>query len=434
MPSLGKYVVEKSGFRDVKTKKCLKRADEIIGIITFSGTLCPPKSYDPPVLIPLGTDRPSKRPALITPVLIGINLGIFVLMAILAKYNPDIERQIGNLGAISRYNFHFWQPISSAFLHAGFLHIFGNMLFLLAFGPSVEDRLGRIGFLAFYLAAAAASGFAHIAVDFHPAVGASGAIAAVSGAFLVLFPNSRIRCFVMFFIIGFFMIPAWWLIGLFIILDLGAQLINPDNGIANIAHLGGYAFGIIVPLILLTTKLLPKEPYDIFSILKHKKRRADFKAAHAIHSNAGVYAPQKETDPVIAQIAESRAQIGTLLSNNDLPAAADQYLSMLAQFPDRSKALTMHRDAQYQIANHLYQSNSRQQAADAFSRLLVAYPNDSERHIITVLIARINAHDLRDPDGAIKLLEALESKIHDADTKALIESELNTIRSLIRDE
>ncbi len=418
----------------VKIEKCLKRGDEIIGIILFFGDMSRDLGYDQPVLIPLGTDRPNKRSTLVTPVLIGINLGVFIMMAILANSNPDLANKINYFGAISRYNFHFYQPVTSAFLHAGYMHIFGNMLFLLAFGPAVEDRLGRIGFTLFYLAGGAVSGLAHIALDLHPAIGASGAIAAVSGAFLILFPSSRIKCFVIFFIIGIFMIPAWWLIGLFIVLDLGAQFINPDNGIANLAHLGGYAFGILIAFTLLVTKILPKEPYDMFSILKHKKRRADFRAANAMHTKAGVYTPQKETDPVIAQIAEDRAQIGALISENRISEAADLYIVMLKQFPDRAKALTMHRDAQYQIANHLYQSNQRQQAADAFARLLEAYPMDSERNIITILIARTRAHDLGDPIGAIELLEELASKIHDKETQEMIEKELHTIRSLTSDD
>ncbi|PCI01840.1 MAG: hypothetical protein COB76_00460, partial [Alphaproteobacteria bacterium] len=260
-------------------------------------------------------------------------------MAILAKYNPELEDQIRYFGAISRHNFHFWQPISSAFLHAGFMHIFGNMLFLLAFGPSVEDRFGRFGFTLFYLFGGAASGLAHIAVSDYPAVGASGAIAAVSGAFLILFPSTRIKCFVIFFFIGIFMIPAWWLIGLFIVLDLGAQFINPDNGIANLAHLGGYGFGIIIAFTLLVTKILPKEQYDMFSIAKHRKRKADFRVAHEMHKLAGVYQADQKLDPVSAEIAEHRAQIGVLISENQMSEAAEHYLAMLAQFPTRAKAL-----------------------------------------------------------------------------------------------
>jgi len=382
------------------------------------------------VLIPLGTDRPNKRSAVVTPILVGTNIGVFVMMAILAKTNPDIANQIDFYGAISKHHFHFWQPISSAFLHAGFMHIFGNMLFLLAFGPSVEDRLGRIGFILFYIAGACVSGFAHIALSDSPAIGASGAIAAVSGAFLVLFPSTKIKCFVIFFIIGVFMIPSWWLIGLFIILDLGAQVFTPDNGIANLAHLGGYGFGIVLAFGLLVTKILPKEQYDMFSIAKHKKRRADFKVAHEMHKHSGVYKAEQKLDPVSAEIAEQRAKIGVHVSNNELAKASDLYIAMIAQFPDRSKALTMHRDAQYQIANHLYQSGNRQASADAFMRLLETYPTDPERNIIKVLIARIHANDLSDPIGAISMLEELLERALDTDSKTLVESELDQIRSM----
>ncbi len=384
------------------------------------------------MLIPLGTDRPNKRKALITPILIAINLGGVILMAMLTRVDPAVADRIGYFGAISRHHFEPWQPITSMFIHAGFMHIFGNMIFLIVFGPSVEDRLGRTGFTFFYFAGGIASGFAHIAVSNAPAVGASGAIAAVSGAFLIFFPNTRIKCFVIFFIIGIFMIPSWWLIGLFVVLDLGAQVFTPANGIANMAHLGGYAFGIVIALTLLITGILPKEPYDMFSIIKHKKRRADFKAAHSIHTKAGIYAPEKESDPVNAEIAQRRAKIATAVSNNSFDSAAEHYLAMLKAFPDQSKALTLHRDAQYQIANYLYQSGNRSAAADAFTRLLEAYPNDPERHIITILLARIRANDLGDPMGATKLLEDLITKVHDTDTQALVENELATIRTILQ--
>lgn len=386
------------------------------------------------MIIPLGTDRPSKRPALVTPVLIGVNLGVFVMMAILAKFNPQVAQQIDFLGAISRTHFHFWQPITSAFLHAGFMHIFGNMIFLLAFGPSVEDRFGRLGFLLFYLFGASASGFVHIALSPVPAIGASGAIAAVAGAFLVLFPNTKIKCFVFFFIIGIFMIPAWWLIGLFVVLDLGAQLFRPDNGIANLAHLGGYGFGAGLSFVLLVVGILPKEPYDMFSIIKHKKRRAEFKSAYNQAAHSKVFRESKPIDPVVEELAQRRAKISSLLNQGEVDEAMKQYQAMLEAYAHEpkvsNKSLTLHRDAQYQIANQFYQAGLRQDSAQAYDRLLEAYPNDPERDLITILLARIRAHDLGDPIGAIGLLEELLSKAHDADTQALIESELASIRDL----
>ena len=363
-------------------------------------------------------------------------------MAFLHQSDPDLSGEIYAQCAISRGDFHVWQPITSAFFHAGFMHIFGNMLFLLVFGPSVEDRLGRFWFLLFYMAGATLSGLAHIAAEINPAIGASGAVAAVSGAFLVLFPHVRIKCIWFFFIIH---APAWWLIGLFVVLDLMAQVFTPENGIANIAHLGGYAFGAGLSLVLLLTKLLPREQYDMFSLAQQRKRRSEFRVASEIHKLAGVYQGDQELDPQMADIADHRAKIGSMVSQRDLPGACALYLQMLERFAqptdtkrkgkqaDTSKLLTLHRDAQYQIANHFYQSGQRTESAEAFARLLDTYPEDSERTVITVLLARIRAHDLGDPVGAIELLEELGSKMHDADTQAIIDQELDSVRALIRE-
>tara|TARA_A100001391_G_scaffold82721_3_gene54071 strand:- start:152 stop:1282 length:1131 start_codon:yes stop_codon:yes gene_type:complete len=364
-------------------------------------------------------------------------------MAFLNQSDPDLAKAIVFQAGISRGNFHFWQPITSAFFHAGFMHIFGNMLFLLVFGPSVEDRLGRFWFLLFYMAGAILSGLAHIAADTSSAIGASGAVAAVSGAFLVLFPHVRIKCIWFFFIISIIHAPAWWLIGLFIVLDLIAEVFSPDNGIANIAHLGGYAFGAGLSLVLLLTKILPRERYDLFSLAQQRKRRSEFRVASEMHKLAGVYQGDQELDPQTADIADHRAKIGSMVSQRDLPGACELYLQMLERFAqptetkrkgkqaDTSKLLTLHRDAQYQIANHFYQSGQRTESAEAFARLLDTYPEDSERTVITVLLARIRAHDLGDPMGAIELLEELASKMHDADTQALIDQELGSVRDLI---
>jgi len=364
-------------------------------------------------------------------------------MAFLNQSDPDLAKAVYRQCAIWRLDFHFWQPITSAFFHAGFMHIFGNMLFLLVFGPSVEDRLGRFWYLLFYMAGATLSGLAHIAAEINPAIGASGAVAAVSGAFLVLFPHVRIKCIWFFFIISIIHAPAWWLIGLFIVLDLIAEVFSPDNGIANIAHLGGYAFGAGLSLVLLLTKILPREQYDMFSLAQQRKRRSEFRVASEMHKLAGVYQGDQELDPQTADIADHRAKIGSMVSQRDLPGACELYLQMLERFAqptetkrkgkeaDTSKLLTLHRDAQYQIANHFYQSGQRTESAEAFARLLDTYPEDTERTVITVLLARIRAHDLGDPVGAIELLEELASKMHDADTQALIDQELGSVRDLI---
>lgn len=384
------------------------------------------------MLIPLGTDRPNRRKPVVTHALIALNLGVFILMALLQNSSPETAERVLDWGHVSRHGFTVHGLITSAFFHAGFMHIFGNMIFLIVFGPSVEDRFGPWWYLLFYLGGAAASGAAHIAVDPHPAIGASGAVAAVSGAYLMLFPRTRIKCFVIFFIIGIFMIPSWWLIGLYIVLDLIEHVFTPENGIANMAHLGGYAFGFGIALILLVTGILRSEPYDLFSTFKQRQRRKAFVSAHKMHEQHLNKVMRDETprDPRSEHLARSRAEIGTLLSEGQADQAADAYLRMVEEFGhDENAPLTLHRDAQYQIANELYKRGDQVQAVDAFSRLLASYPGDPERHVIAVLVARTRAEQQGDVPGAIVMLEELLDQGLDHETKALVESELERIRA-----
>lgn len=143
---------------------------------------------------------------------------------------------------------------SALFLHAGWLHIIGNMLFLLIFGDNVEDRLGHIGFLILYLFAGLAGAAAQTLVDpssTTPILGASGAVAGVLAAYLVLFPRVRVRTLLLVILVD---IPAWLLIGLWI----GFQALNglavfgataqAATGVAYFAHLGGFAFGLFLGL------------------------------------------------------------------------------------------------------------------------------------------------------------------------------------------
>jgi membrane associated rhomboid family serine protease len=144
----------------------------------------------------------------------------------------------------------------SMFLHGGLLHIAGNMLFLWVFGNNIEDRMGKVGYLVFYLIGGLVSALAHIFVDTSstiPIIGASGAIAAVMGAYLVLFPNAPVRTLFIYFIILFRDIPAKWLLILWFISQF---FISPGSGVAWVAHVGGFVFGVIVAG-LLRTRLLP---------------------------------------------------------------------------------------------------------------------------------------------------------------------------------
>jgi membrane associated rhomboid family serine protease len=139
----------------------------------------------------------------------------------------------------------------SMFLHGGLLHLGGNMLFLWIFGNNIEDRMGSAGYLVFYLLSGLAAAIAHVLVQPFstvPVVGASGAVAGVMGAYLVLFPNVPIRTLlVLFFVVLFRDIAAKWLLGLWFLLQFWT---SPGSGVAWVAHVGGFAFGAIVAFLL----------------------------------------------------------------------------------------------------------------------------------------------------------------------------------------
>ncbi|TMB82249.1 MAG: rhomboid family intramembrane serine protease [Chloroflexi bacterium] len=150
--------------------------------------------------------------------------------------------------------------IASLFLHAGWLHIGGNMLFLYIFGDNVEDRMGHIPYLLFYLFCGVVAGITQVAVDpgsSIPSLGASGAIAGVLAAYLVLFPLARVRTII--FIVFFFTIvtlPAFVLIGIWFLLqflDGVAALSNVQQGmggVAYFAHVGGFVTGLVITFLL----------------------------------------------------------------------------------------------------------------------------------------------------------------------------------------
>jgi len=140
--------------------------------------------------------------------------------------------------------------LSSMFLHGGWLHLGGNMLFLWIFGNNIEDRMGPMGYIAFYLLSGLAAAAAHIVVQPDstvPVVGASGAVAGVMGAYLVLFPNIRIRTLFLFLLILIRDIKAKWLLGFWFALQF---FTNPNEGVAWVAHVGGFVFGAAVALAL----------------------------------------------------------------------------------------------------------------------------------------------------------------------------------------
>jgi len=141
--------------------------------------------------------------------------------------------------------------LSFMFLHGGFWHLLGNMWILYIFGDNVEELLGPVKYLLFYLLCGFASGLTHLFINWHsqlPTVGASGAIAGVMGAYFLLYPHSKILTFIPIFFIPYFIeIPAFFFLGLWFLLQFLSAAGTPagGGGIAWWAHIGGFVFGMI---------------------------------------------------------------------------------------------------------------------------------------------------------------------------------------------
>jgi membrane associated rhomboid family serine protease len=149
----------------------------------------------------------------------------------------------------------------SMFLHGGLLHLAGNMLFLWVFGNNIEDRMGRFGYAAFYLLGGIVATMAHVLANADsvvPLVGASGAIAAVMGSYLVLFPWRPVLSVVPIFFFGFLTeVPAGLLLGLWFV----TQFFLPTNsGVAWMAHVAGFVFGVVVTVVLRSRLLARRTP------------------------------------------------------------------------------------------------------------------------------------------------------------------------------
>ena len=212
-------------------------------------------------MIPLRDENPTRSAPYVVWALVIINIIVFVYTAALAQgpHSPAAAfqlvpaelttgRDIPPTGPISP-----WLTIfTSMFMHANLLHIGGNMLYLWIFGNNIEDALGHLRFLIFYLICGLAAALLQVALSPYstiPMLGASGAIAGVLGAYLVLFPRARVVTLVIFFFVQVVYLPASVVLGLWFALQLINGLVfasgmTPGGGVAYGAHIGGFIAGM----------------------------------------------------------------------------------------------------------------------------------------------------------------------------------------------
>jgi membrane associated rhomboid family serine protease len=208
-------------------------------------------------MFPIRDHNPSQRTPYVTLSLIALNVLIFVLGLVLFQDQRALSQLYFDYALLPirlSNGENYPALVTSLFLHGGFMHLAGNMLFLWIFGDNLEDEMGHIPFLVFYLACGIGASLAQFAVDpasAIPTIGASGAIAGVMGGYLLLYPKARVDVF-LFLIVFFriFPIPAWIMLGLWFALQLfnGFAVDTSGGGVAYWAHAGGFIIGFLFAL------------------------------------------------------------------------------------------------------------------------------------------------------------------------------------------
>ncbi len=365
--------------------------------------------------LPTGTDRDNGHRPVVVPLLLLSCFAIFLLTrGAGAEENYAFSVRYG----ISYASFHWWQPITSQFLHGGWFHLIMNCFFLLAFGVVLEARLGRLGFLAFYLAGGCAAGFAQMYIGywidphsaFVPAIGASGSVSALMGAVFALHPRANIRGIA----IPQFsqaLVSVQWMIAFAIAVDL-IRTFRGGSGIATLAHLGGLGFGFAIGLLLLASGILARNDFDALYLFKQWRRRRDMRVAlrGAENTSAGARLSAR-----VASGSESvettgertlRATIAAAHRERDYTLAANLYENLTATQPEA----TLPADIQLDVAND-FASRARYAAAvHAYGRFLERFRTHPAADDARLMLATIYVRHLKNPSAAVATLSGFEKR------------------------
>jgi membrane associated rhomboid family serine protease len=206
-------------------------------------------------MFPIGDDNSNRRSvAVVNYVLILLNVLAFVY----ELSQPNVQAFLTNWGAVPRYisnGQHLETLLTSMFLHGGWMHLIGNMVFLWVFGDNVEDAFGHIPYLVFYLICGLAASFAQVLLSPNsslPGVGASGAISGVMAAYLIMFAGNRVRVFAFYSVMS---VPAFVMIGLWIVTQFFNGVASfaqtqQTGGVAYGAHIGGFIAGLLLTFVM----------------------------------------------------------------------------------------------------------------------------------------------------------------------------------------
>ena len=395
------------------------------------------------IILPYKTSIRPKHTPYANYALIIINVLIFLL-----SYDPHRNPLTGHTELLRPWVDYFilqagraplWQYVSYAFLHGGILHILGNMYFLYLFGNNINDKLGNVGYLAFYLAGAVFSGIGHHLVSSSPVLGASGAIAAVIGAYLVLFPQTLISIFWWLFIfINTIELPALYFIAFKLIIwdNLIEPAFAPPMAVAYGAHLTGYAFGIATMIFMLATRLIKSSHFDLWDMIRQWNRRRQYRdlVSGGYDPYSGRTAKQirvQEIKKTPAQqqaeehILQLRNEITTRIHQRNLPGAAQIYLELMSL--DSEQILP--RQQLLDIANQLAGENRHTEAAKAYEQFLTNYSGYEYAEQVQLMLGLLYSRYLNHREQAIKHLQAAVQKLSDPGQIKMCQNELARLQT-----
>jgi len=379
------------------------------------------------MFFPIRTDRPLKTVPWVNYALIAINVLVHVAITTQQQHSSALLPWY-----LSPQNTGITQFFTYQFLHQDWMHLISNMVFLHVFGNAMEDRLGRVGYLAFFLGGGVIAGWAHCMTSVAPVLGASGAVAAVGGAFLALFPRTDVTIVYFFFIIGAFEVSALVLVLFQIGLDLFFNFFS-DRTVAYEAHLAGYLFGFVIGMGLLLSRILAREPYDMLSLIERWKRRREFKSLAADGYSpwdsvkpgeppvAGSAAPQLSEQQ--QTIMELRSRISKHLADHEQDPAAELYTDLVHL--DANQVLGQQN--QLDVANQLMARQQYSEAATAYELFLNTYVNYNQREQVQLILGLIYAKYLERKQRAKELLKAALPRLSDEEQKQLAKAELEKI-------
>ena len=365
------------------------------------------------MFFPLGDENPTRNKPVMTWLLIAANAAVFVafnlqlsdkaLQEWTLRWGYDVDRPFGP------------QILTSMFMHGGLGHILGNMWVLWIVGNNVEDKLGKLRYLCFYVAGGAAAALTYMLIarrmpipdeiavligDRHPPlVGASGAIAAVMGMYLVFFPEARVKILIWFYVVP---VRAKWFIGLTILLDFVRSVQTQAaavGGVATMAHVGGGVFGVLAALVMkpLVGGGGEGDPWDVHTGFSRRPRAGTQSWQPNVRGVASRLAPE-ETDE--SSLAEAERSISRLVRDGRVREAIDLYPA----YESLAREQPLPDDVQIEIAHEFYRQWLPREAIPAYQRYLATHPDGDDVAEAKFRLGVLFARGLGRRDEAVRWL------------------------------